>query len=391
VLSDLVGALSASEIAWIGGGAMMLAGIGSKIGNPLKIRSRMPEIAAKANNSKLFKTGFAVNATAAVGQAGILSAGIIGELPPESWGFLGVPAADLSSTLLIRKAIWDGMKDNAGEQELDNAPETVKRVAVRSASPADIGRIAEIDLARYKKVYGQHPPSKEEVSSMFQERLNNATSEWMYVCELNDQIEGFITGFRTNKGMEDFISWEDSTAAGSLKDRVDPEGKYVYIANLTLNPKAMENGGEIMLMGRLMAEGIKNGIEYGYFISRLPIFSAWAKRQARQKGVGAKDLSNDQLNELAAEYIELKESINGKETALDPELRMYDEVGFERGRLVQNAFEDPQSLNYGVLYKVPVPPMHESLKRLKPVRHSMALILKGMIATKRPELLEKVI
>lgn len=386
----MASALGASEIAWIGGGAMMLAGVGSKIGNPLKIRSRMPEIAAKANDSRLFKAGFAVNASAAVGQAGILTAGIVGELPPESWGFLGLPAADLSSTLLLRKAIWDGMKKNAAEESVLSA-EAPKRIGVRAASQNDLERIADIDLSRYKKVYGQNPPVKEEVVEMFRKRLENATSDWMYVCELNNQVEGFITGFRTNKGMDDFVSWEDSTADGTLEDRVDSKGKYVYIANLTLNPIAMENGGEIMLMGRLMAEGIKNGIEYGYFVSRVPIFSAWVKRQARQKNIDTKDFTAAQLNELAAEYVGLKESVNGKEVASDPELRMYDEVGFERGRLIENAFEDPQSLNYGVLYKVPVPPMHESLKRMKPVRHSMSLLLKGMIATRRPQLLEKII
>jgi hypothetical protein len=393
--------LAASEVAWIGGGAMMLAGIGSKIGNPFKIRGRMDEIAEKANESKLFKTGFAINAAAAVGQAGILTEGIITNMPAESWGYLAFPALDLGATLVIRNKIWKGMKRRADApaaiydvpeieavviEEATSSAEKETKASVRKARVEDINRLADIDLARYKRVYGENPPTKEEVVAMFEERLANASSDWMYVCEVNNTVEGFVTGFRTNKPLEEFVSWEDCTANGTLTDRVDPDGKYVYIANLTVNPAAMKIGGEDMLMANLLAQGIEDGIEYGYFLSRMPIFSAWLKRQILQGNASANP-GSDELDALAKQYANATETVDGKKVRLDPELRMYEEAGFKMGEVLRDSFEDPQSLNYGILFKADVPPSG-ALKRSKIVRHTMAGALR--LAAKNPKVLARI-
>ncbi len=407
--------LAASEVAWIGGAAMMLAGVGAKIGNPLKIRSRMLEIAKKANDSKTFKAGFIVNASAAVGQFGILTAGITTELPPKSWGLLAVPAMDIASTLAIRDVIWQGMKRNSqvinSVEELEaptdeqvispdstyedpltssleiNEPEP--KVKVRNAVFEDVPRLAEIDLQRYKRVYGQTPPTTEEVEAMFTERLTNATPEWMFVCEVDGQVEGFVTGFRTNKPIEEFISWEESTANGTLKDKVDPDGRYGYIANLTVNPVATKLGGEDMLMVNLLAKAVKEGLEYGYFISRIPVFAAHLKRNIRQRGLSEADLTPHMIDQFANEYVRSREIVDGKEVATDYELRMYEEAGFQMGRLVKDAFQDPQSHDYGVLFTTPIPPNNKVLKQIKPLRSTMASVLR--FASKHPKLLNKIV
>lgn len=108
----VAGGVGVSEAMFIGGAAMMLASVGDKIGNPLSIKKRIPEIAEKANDSKLFKSGFWVNTTGAVGDFVVLSAGIGANMPPHTWGVLGLTLLDLSVTVAVRKAILNGIKGN---------------------------------------------------------------------------------------------------------------------------------------------------------------------------------------------------------------------------------------------------------------------------------------
>ena len=108
----VVPSFAACEVFWIGGGAMMLAAIGSKIKNPLQVKKLVPEIAEKANDSLLFRSGFWINSTAAVGQFGVLTAGVTTELPARSWGLAAFGLVDLAVTIAVRRAIRKGIKNN---------------------------------------------------------------------------------------------------------------------------------------------------------------------------------------------------------------------------------------------------------------------------------------
>lgn len=407
----VAGGLVAAEVGWIGGAAIMMASVGDKVGNPLKIRSKMPEIAKKAKDSLMFKSGFALNYASAVGQAAIVGGAVIKELPPQAWGMAGIAALDLSATVALRQAIWGSIKEKSLETRtetitpedqtsmevvyheigtVDNQENVISsRPTVRKASTVDVERLAEIDLARYKRVYGKELPEKKDLEDMFRQRLINATSDWMYVCEIDGKVEGFVTGFKTEKPIEEFSSWEDSTANGTLDGCVDPDGRYGYVANLTVNPKATKLGGDSMIMGYLMAQAIEDGLEYGYFVSRIPLFSAWIKRQVREGRITESELSPGVLEKLAEQYVNYKKEVNGKEVRVDYELRMYEESGFEISRIVPNAFEDPQSLNFGVLFKANVPPKSKNLKKITPVRKSLATGLRKL--SNNPRLLEKLL
>jgi hypothetical protein len=102
--------LAAGEVFWIGGAAMMLAAVGNKVRNPLKIKQRVPELAEHANNSLLFRAGFWTNTFAAVGQTAVLVAGVTSELPVKSWGLLSFAAADFALTISVRRAIKRGVR-----------------------------------------------------------------------------------------------------------------------------------------------------------------------------------------------------------------------------------------------------------------------------------------
>jgi hypothetical protein len=363
--------IGASESMWVGGAALMAGSAGKKIGNPFKLRSRWGEISQSVIDSKAFKTGLAINTIGALGTAAIVETGAITSLPPETWpGASGIAAADVASTVAVRSGMYSSIR---------NAEKVAKpKVSVRVATSADIDRLADIDLLLFDKAYGDTKPEKKEVVEMLTQRLANNPG-WMFVSEVNGVVEGCVTAFRTNVPIEDFTSWENSTANGTLEGKVDPKGKYAYVANMTIKHEAVELGAEDMLLAYTFANGIRDGVEYGYFVSRMPYFKRWLDSQ--QDGH-----TDGNIQGLAEQYLELRREEDGKR--YDPQLRMYENYGFKLGRMVPDAFEDDASLGFGVVFKAAVPP-NETLKRIKPLRSIIAYTLRQ--AAKHPKLLAKVI
>lgn len=112
----VVGGVATSEALFVTGAIMMAASVGRKVGNPFKIKERIPEIASKADSSRLFKTGFWVNTIGAVGDFVAVSPAIVSTMPVHSWGVLGFTLADLGVTYGVRRTIWRGVKENASQE-----------------------------------------------------------------------------------------------------------------------------------------------------------------------------------------------------------------------------------------------------------------------------------
>jgi hypothetical protein len=367
----LLGGLAATEGAWIGGAAVMAVAAGQKVGNPLTIKSRFKEISSETVASNRFRQGLNINTVGAYGSAGIVAGGALAFLPPETWpGAIGIAAADVTLTKAARLGLYSGIK----QQKLtESSPDP--SVRVRHAKASDIDRLADIDLLLFDKAYGTKKPAKDEVVDGFSRRFNNA-KDWMFVAEVNGAVEGFVTAFKTNQPIEEFESWEKCTANGTLDGKVDPNGKYVYVANMTIKHEAVKLGAEDMLLANLFANGIKDGVEYGYFISRMPHFKRWIESQELVP-------EKNDTDELAGAYLNLRRD-NGKR--YDPQLSMYENYGYKMQQLVAGAFEDDASLNYGVLFKADVPPSG-LLKKIGLVRTLMSSGLRQI--AKRPKLLRK--
>ena len=103
----------ASEALFVAGAVTMAASVGKKVGNPLKLKQNLPEMAKHAGRSKLFKAGFIVNTVGAVGDFVVLSAGVMGKLPVYSWGVLSFTVADLGITVAVRRAMLNSIKKNS--------------------------------------------------------------------------------------------------------------------------------------------------------------------------------------------------------------------------------------------------------------------------------------
>jgi hypothetical protein len=368
-----------SEILWDAGALMMVAGVGESIGNPLTVRKRWNEISKNAVNNRMTKAGLTVNTIGALSLSGFMIYGGT-KVSPELWpGVAGVVALDVASTVALRAPLIAAMRNKPEDLENNNTnkeAEKLPKPKVRTARLEDIERLVELDLRLFRKAYGQDLPPKAEVYEMLKKRyLNNP--KWMFVADLDGVIEGFVSAFPTNVSKDEFISWENSTANGTLDGKVNHDGKYAYVTNMTLSPKAVKSGAEEMLLGNLVAMSVAAGIEYGYFVSRIPLFKVWAS----QNNINLDD--TEELKKAAEEYVEMRRP-NGKRR--DPELGIYEELGYSLERTVENAFQDEASLDFGVVCKAEIP-FKNKFSNIKSVRAVTGLAVKKI--SNHPKLLKK--
>ncbi len=370
-----VTAAAVTEALWLGGAGIALGAAGKKIrirNIKSDFRKGTKDFADDVYTSPAFKFGVQANTVGALGTAAVIGVAAVTKLPPETWpGALGVASLDMAGTLALRAPLYKGMRERAKSAETN-------KVSVRWATFNDIDRLADIDLRGFRSAYGDNPPEKEAVKEMFTKRLQNTS--WMFVAEMNGQIEGFVSAFRTDKSADDFKSWEDSTANGTLEGKVNPNGRYAYVTNMTINPKAVENGAKDMLLASLFAEAIREGgVEYGYFESRMPLFKHWLRSQGKLGTEG------DELQTLAEEFAELRKP-DGKR--YDKQLAMYEADGFKLGKPVANAFEDDKSQNFGVVAVAPVPTYNKFFEAVKPARAVAGTALH--LAAKNAKVIDKV-
>jgi hypothetical protein len=101
--------------SWVGivatAGAMLLAaGRGLSFEKVRHFKRELPYIAEKARESRTVKAAFWGNAVSALGAASIATVGILEALPPSAWGALAIPAADIYSTVVLRKWLYGKIK-----------------------------------------------------------------------------------------------------------------------------------------------------------------------------------------------------------------------------------------------------------------------------------------
>ena len=112
----VAGGMATSEALFVGGAAAMAYSVKGKIGNPLKLRERIPELARQANGNRIFEAGFWVNSAGAVGTGAVAAAGIIAEMPTEAYPALSLPALDIWATVVVRKAVRRVIRENSEAQ-----------------------------------------------------------------------------------------------------------------------------------------------------------------------------------------------------------------------------------------------------------------------------------
>lgn len=250
-----------------------------------------------------------------------------------------------------------------------------QRIRIRQTKLDDDRAFIKIEYDRYAQNYKEQPRKKSDVAEMFHRRYANA-KRWMWTLEINGRPEGFITGQPTFQLPEEFTSWEQSTNNGTLDGTYQEAGDYVYVVNLDVSRRGTKLGGQYLLMAHLGARAIMEGKKAAVFESRMPEFREWLHKYAHRKGLNAQAISAKKLDSLAAKYSQTRRTIHGKSVPYDRLLRFYEKTGFTFVGTVRNAFNDPESLDYGVVC-VGNNPIPQHL-RVKPVNKAVGYLFKSV-------------
>ena len=226
---------------------------------------------------------------------------------------------------------------------------------LRAATPEDIAEIVEVDLSSFGAVYNTYGKTKEELREQlipqFLGRLQKVGGEWMPVLERDGKIVGFMTCCPTNKTPEEFASWEETTDKGTLNDTYDANGKNIYVVTLSVTREGSD--GMNMLFAHQIGKLMREGYDRAFFESRMPGLRGWVKRKLAKdvdaRSTTPEDLEPTSLEQYANAYFAERKNVDGKMKPLDKLLRLYSDIGCKLLKVVPDAYQDPQSLNFGVV------------------------------------------
>jgi hypothetical protein len=103
----------ASDAVWAASAAVMYRSAFGEWKNPLKIsKDNLVEAASAYHENKVFRAAYRVNMLAATAFFAIPTAAVTTNLPPESWGVLTPSALEFSTTVALRLAINEKLKEH---------------------------------------------------------------------------------------------------------------------------------------------------------------------------------------------------------------------------------------------------------------------------------------
>jgi hypothetical protein len=238
---------------------------------------------------------------------------------------------------------------------------SMRRYKPRAATLEDIATVVDVDMKAFSSVYANydknHQELRDELIEKFTSRILRHGGDWMQVIEKDGEICGFVNCCPTDKGPEDFESWEKTTDDGTLESAYNPNGKNVYVVSLSMLPGAASDQAQNMLYANQLGKVIEEGYDKVFFESRLPGLRTWVRGQCRKNDVNFSSLSEEDKQHYAEQYFKLTKMVDGKEVPVDRLIRMYVKAGNKFTRLVPNAYNDAPSMNFGAVgeYDNPLP------------------------------------
>lgn len=238
-------------------------------------------------------------------------------------------------------------------KEIAFPPKELRR---RPATFDDVETLVDVDMTAFEEVYDKyekpHDVLRQELIVKFTDRLHKVGGRWVTVSEKDGEIGGFMMSCPTNKTPEEFVSWEKTTDDGTLATTYDPKGKNVYVVSLSMLSGKGEEARN-MLFARQIGTFIKGGHQRAFFESRMPDLRGWVEAQ----GLDPEAMGDAQRTALATEYYGLTVERKGKEVPYDHLMRIYHRAGCKFVKLVPDAYQDAESLNFGAvaIYENPLP------------------------------------
>jgi ribosomal protein S18 acetylase RimI-like enzyme len=199
------------------------------------------------------------------------------------------------------------------------------KIKIRQARLEDIPQILEAEKAAWGK-------ERAATFEMFESRIKTFP-EGTKVAQINDNIAGAISTEIVNYDLEnDSPNWYEITDNGFIAKTHNPSGDTLYGVNLSVHPtwQNKEIGKE--LLRNIIEFGISMNLKRGLLGSRIPNYHKFAHKMKVE------------------DYVNLCQQKSGSSTIQpDPELLFYLKCGLKIVKVIPNYFEDPESLNYGVL------------------------------------------
>ncbi len=211
-----------------------------------------------------------------------------------------------------------------------------RKIRVRQARIDDI----EAMLLVERKAWPENLRASRE---MYQSRLATFPQGTL-VARGESEIEGVVVFQIMNfDSTPDVRSWKEATDNGYIKNSHNPRGNSFYGVNLSVCPQAQSR----VAVGLLEAVGklaVRHNFKQIVLGGRIPSFARYLKHHCQKNAISV--ISDKKRDKIAEDYIQ---ATNRRENPLDPQITFYQKVGMKISRLLPNYFEDPESLNYGVL------------------------------------------
>lgn len=198
---------------------------------------------------------------------------------------------------------------------------------IRQAVPSDLDAVAQLE----SEVWGAGGASRETLARRFE----NCPEGNILAVLPDDTICGYTAFCYIDYAAYEAsgrCTWYDLCGDGTASTNVfgAPD---LFGINLGCAPGAPKGASQSLLV-EVVKSGIRRRVKRGVLGARMPRYHRFNHRMS------------------AAEYAAAEKRPG---VPLDPELRYYYEFGMRPTRLVENYFEDPESLNWGVIVEMPLP------------------------------------
>lgn len=202
--------------------------------------------------------------------------------------------------------------------------EKIEKIKIRQAEASDLNEIISVE----KEVWGERAATKEQ----FESRLKTFP-EGVLIALKNNKIIGVIAIQKVNCSdifNNGSLNWYEVTDNGFIKNSHNPSGDSIYGVDLSVLASAPRKTGTRLLenIGRFC---IVHNLKYGLLGGRILFYHKFSNKMSVE------------------EYIQATVKTKNGIRPLDPEINFYKKAGLRIKKIIPNYFNDPESLNYGVL------------------------------------------
>jgi len=199
-----------------------------------------------------------------------------------------------------------------------------KKIKIRQARLEDIPQILDVE----KVTWGEKNAASKQ---MFESRIKTYP-KGILVAEIDDKIVGVVATERINYDFNNkSCTWNEITDNGFIKNSHNPQGNIIYGVDLSVKPEFQNYGIGSKLLESIARLAITYNVKWGILGGRIPDYHKYV----------------DKMN--PEEYIKATVKTKKGIEPLDPEIRFYKRAGLKIIKLIPDYFNDPESLNYGII------------------------------------------